>query len=98
MVGGMEPKHLKIVGVVCLVVCAVCLFIAYERYQANAGNVQAMNQMMQSSPLGGMTRGAQLTPATPAATKYALLFAAVTGLGGAGTLVYASKASDSPGV
>ena len=93
----MEPKHLKIVGIVCLVVCAACLFIAYERYEANAGNVQAMNQMMQSSPLGGMTGGAQLTPAMPAATKYALFFAAVTGLGGAGALVYASKASGSPG-
>lgn len=87
----MQSKQLRIVGFVCLAACAVCLFIAYERYQANAGNVRAMNQMVQSSPLGGMMGGTAMEPATPAATKYALLFAALTGLGGAAALAQASS-------
>ena len=74
-------KQLQIAGIVLLVIAAICLFIAYERYQANADAVQAMNQMG-----GGLLRdlagGGELTPGTPAATKYALLFAVVFGAGG----------------
>ena len=43
---------MKIAGIVCLVVCAVCVFVAIERYSANADNVRAMNQMRQSMPMG----------------------------------------------
>jgi len=87
----MDRKQMKIVGIVCLVVCAVCVFIAIERYQANAGNVRAMNAMRQSSPFGGMMGGGQMKPATPAATKYALLFAAISGIGGVVLLVMGSQ-------
>jgi len=87
----MDKKQMKIVGIVCLVVCAVCIFIAIERYQTNADNVRAMNAMQQSSPLGGMMGGGEMTPATPAATKYALLFAAISGIGGVALLIMASQ-------
>jgi hypothetical protein len=74
-------KPMTIAGIVLLVAAVVCLFIAFERYQANASAVKAMNQM------GGgvfqtMTGGKELTPSTPAATKYALLGALIFGVGG----------------
>jgi hypothetical protein len=72
----MKPLH--IAGAVLLIVAAVCLFVAYERYEANAASVAAMNQFG-----GGMMGLGTLTPATPAATKYALLFALLFGGGGA---------------
>lgn len=83
-------------GVVSLVICAICLFIAIERYNDNASNVAAINSLRNSSPfgqvLGGMTgESAQMKPATPAATKYALLFAVISGLGGVYLLVQSSK-------
>ena len=82
----MEKSQMKIFGIICFVICAVCLFIAFERYQTNANNVKALNQMQNSSPMGGMMRGmtgqTQMKPATPAATKYALLFALIAGVGG----------------
>jgi hypothetical protein len=67
-------KNLRIAGVILLVVCGVCLFVAFERYQANANNVRAMSGLM-----GGI--GGALEPATPAATKHALLFALLSGGG-----------------
>jgi len=83
----MEKSKMKLIGVVCLVICAICVFIAFERYNTNANNVQAMNQFQNSSPLGGMmsemTGQSQMKPATPAATKYAIVFALIAGVGGA---------------
>jgi hypothetical protein len=65
-------KNLRIAGFILLVVCGVCLFVAFERYQANANNVRAMSGLM-----GGI--GGAVEPATPAATKYALFFALLSG-------------------
>ena len=83
----MEKSKMKLIGVVCLVICAICVFISFERYNTNANNVQAMNQFQNSSPLGGMmsemTGQSQMKPATPAATKYAIVFALIAGVGGA---------------
>ena len=84
----MNAGALKIVGISCLVVCVICLFVAYERYQANASNVNAANQLFGSTPLGELA--GNLRPAMPAITKYALFFAALAGLGGAGCLIYAN--------
>jgi hypothetical protein len=82
----MDEKQMKVVGIIALGICVVCLFVAVERYQSNANNVRAMNQMQQSSPFGGMmgqmTGQTQMKPATPAATKYALIFALISGVGG----------------
>lgn len=87
----MDAKTMKIAGIACLVVCAVCVFVAIERYSANADNVRAMNQMRQSMPMGNMLGGVEMKPATPAATKYALLFAVLSGVGGAVLLVKSSS-------
>ena len=83
---------MKALGIVCLVICGICVFIAIERYNANARGVRAMNSFRKSSPLGGMMPGGMmpggdLKPATPAATKYAILFAMISGIGGAVLLV-----------
>ena len=49
--------------------------------------------MQRSSPLGNMM-GGEMTPATPAATKYAGLFAGIFAIAGVICLVKASKASE----
>ena len=91
----MSPGVLKGAGIACLVVCAVLLFAAWERYQDNANKVGAANKMMQSSPLGGMlgelTGGAKMEPGMPTATKYALVFAIISGGAGAGCLIVVMK-------
>jgi hypothetical protein len=76
---------MRIVGIVCLVVCAICIFVAIERYQSNAANVEAMNAFQQSTPLGGIV--GTVKPATPAATKYAIFFALISGAGGVVLLI-----------
>ena len=85
----MDPKQMKLFGIICLVICAICLFVAVERYNANAGNVRAMNAFTESTPLGGMV--GELKPATPAATKYSLLFAAISGVAGGVMLAKSGK-------
>ena len=87
----MNKKQKKLFGILCLVICAICFFVAIERYNTNANNVRAMNSLQQSSPLGNMLGGGNMKPATPAATKYALLFAALSGIGGAVLLVQSGK-------
>jgi TctA family transporter len=83
----MNKNQMKIIGIVALIVCAVCIFIAIERYQTNANNVRAMNQMRNSAPFGDMMGPGPMRPATPAATKYALLLALISGLTGAVLLI-----------
>ncbi|MBI9016567.1 MAG: hypothetical protein JEZ07_04815 [Phycisphaerae bacterium] len=83
----MDNNLMKTLGIVCLVICAICIFVAVERYQSNADSVNAMNSMMNSLPLGGMMGRGPVKPATPAATKYAIFFALITGVSGAVLLV-----------
>lgn len=87
----MDKKQMKVFGIVCLVICAICIFVAIERYSTNADNVRAMNAFQQSSPLGRMMGDGNMRPATPTATKYALLFAAISGIGGILLLVKSGK-------
>lgn len=87
----MNKNHMKIAGIAALVICAICIFAAIERYQNNAGSVKVMNQLTGSSPFSGMMGQMEMKPATPAATKYALFFAAITGIGGAVLLVKSKK-------
>ena len=90
----MDKKQMKLSGIACLVICAICIVVAIERYNTNAGNVRAMNAFQQSSPLRDMMGGGSMKPATPVATKYALLFAVLSGIGGAVLLVQSgNKAS-----
>ena len=78
----MDRKPMKIAGLVALVVCAIWIFVAVERYQTNASNAEAMNQIRRSSPLSGMLNVGEIRPVAPTATKYAALLAAVSGIGG----------------
>lgn len=79
------------IAVGCFVLCAILLFVAYERYEDNAAKVRAVNEMTQSSPLGAMMGRVELKPATPSATKYALVFALLAGAGGVVCLVLAAR-------
>jgi uncharacterized membrane protein YfcA len=85
----MNSQMMKILGVVALVICLVCIFVAVERYNTNAKNVRAMNQMRQAVGMGNNLPGmqAQMKPAIPTATKYAGFFAVLFGAGGAVLLV-----------
>ncbi|HLB72778.1 MAG TPA: hypothetical protein VJJ98_02055 [Sedimentisphaerales bacterium] len=76
----MDKKQMMIAGIVCLVICAICIFVAIERYNANAGSVRTMNNFQRDSPLGGMGMSLEMKPATPAATKYAIFFAVLSGV------------------
>lgn len=81
----MDKNQLKVLGAVCLVICCVCVFVAIERNNANAATVQAMNSF------GGGLLGGNLKPAMPAATKYALFFALLSGIGGGMMLAKSKK-------
>lgn len=82
----MSSTPYRAIGIGCLVICVISAFVAWERYQNNAAQVAAANQMMQSSPLGGMmqqmTGGAELEPGMPTISKYALAVALLSGVGG----------------
>jgi len=82
---------MKPLGITLLVVAAICVFVAVERYNTNANNVRAINQMNGSSPFGGALGGGNLEPATPTETKYAAFFAVVTGIGGIVVLAKSGK-------
>ena len=89
-------NQMKLAGIVLLVLAAVCLFVAFERYQANANAVAAMNQMG-GGMFQAMTGGNELKPSIPAATKYSLLGALIFGGGGAYCLANAKSGNASPG-
>lgn len=85
---------MKLIGIVCLVISVICVFIAVERYQSNAKQVRGMNQMMNqtSSQFVGLMNQmpggrANFKAGTPPATKYALFFAVVSGIAGGVLLV-----------
>lgn len=92
----MTRQNLKPIGIACLVVCAICLFIAFERYQTNASNVNAMQRMTESMPFGGASPFREMRPATPTATKYALFFALISGAGGVICLVRSGQGKSDP--
>ena len=79
----MDSKTLKIIGAICLVVCAISLFVAVERYQTNAKNVRAMNRGPITLPGGGTleTNFEVFRPAMPAATKYGIFFTVLSACG-----------------
>lgn len=97
----MSPGALKGLGIGCFVLCAILLFVAWERYDSNAKAVEAANRMMKSSPFGGgspfggmmkeMTGSSELKPGVPAATTYSLIFAALSAIGGVLCFVMAAK-------
>lgn len=89
----MDKKQTMIIGIVCLVVCAICIFVAIERHSANANGVRFMNNLQRSTPLGDM--GMRMKPAMPATTKYALFFAVLSGAAGA-FLLFKSKQQEIP--
>ena len=81
----MNNQTLKPIGIACFVVCAICLFIAFERSSANADTVNAFNTLS-----GGAL---ELKPATPTASKYAVFFAILSGIAGVVCLTRAKAKS-----
>ena len=71
----MNAQNFRVIGIVCFVVCAICLFVAFERSSSNADTVNAFNTLS-----GGAL---ELKPATPTASKYAIFLAILSGIGGA---------------
>ena len=76
----------KVGAIICAVICAICLFIAVERYQSNASSVNAMNQFS-----GGLIGSMKMKPGVPAETKYAGFFGVLAGLGAVAFLVVGNR-------
>lgn len=87
----MEQQQRKMLAIVSLVVCAICIAVAVERYNTNAKNVHAINALQQSTPFGPMMGGGGLKPAMPTVSKYAVGAAVVTGIGGVVLLVAGAR-------
>lgn len=91
----MSRNNLKNTALGLSVLCFVLLFVAVERYQANASAVAAANQMLRSSPFGQNAPPglnvffgpgqpvAEMTPGVPVITTYAVLFAVPSAVGAA---------------
>jgi hypothetical protein len=90
----MTPNVLKCISVVCFILCAGCLFVAYERYRENAASVNAIKEFAGSTPLGDVFGLRRLKPSIPAATKYALVSALLSGAGGVASLLVARSKRD----
>ena len=58
----MNKKQMKLGGIVCGVICVICIFIAIERYSTNAGNVRAINALQQSPHLRPIMPGGNKMP------------------------------------
>jgi hypothetical protein len=71
----MNTQNFKTIGIVCFVICAICIFVAIEQSSSNANAVNAFNTLS-----GGAL---ELKAATPTASKYAIFFAILSGIGGA---------------
>lgn len=84
-------------GIVCLIISAVCLFVAMERYTTNASNVRAMNAMNKRSEQRmnnfqlqhfpqhfqePVNSSAHMVPAVPTVSKYTFVFAIISGVVG----------------
>ncbi len=78
----MSPVALKGIGIGCFVVCAILLFVAWDRYQDNANQVDAINKIAGPWVALAPLYGVKVEPGMPEATKYALFFAALTAIGG----------------
>jgi len=89
-------KQSKTLGVICLFFCAFCIFVAVERYNANANSVEAINAFRQNSLFADQTSVGELKPAMPAETKYAIFFAGVAGAVGIGLLVKGIAGGNEP--
>jgi hypothetical protein len=89
----MSPAKLKGVGVGCLVVSAILLLVAWDRYQDNANKRDAINRIVGPSPWGALAPlyGVNVEPGVPEATRYALFFAVLIGVGGVVCIVMSPK-------
>jgi hypothetical protein len=87
----MKPSTLKGIGIGCFVLGAFLLFLAFERYQANADNVAAVKQMLQDVPMAGMFGTPNVRPGVPTVSKYAAFFGVLAIAGGVGCFVMAPK-------
>jgi hypothetical protein len=90
----MNKHQLKALGVACLLVCGLCVFVAVERYVTNASRVRSIGVgesegsiRLVTGEIEAVCRGSRdgvllLEPVTPTMTLYAGLFAAISGIGG----------------
>ncbi len=78
----MDKQTTNWMAIACFALCALCVFVAIERYNTNADNVRAMNAMGGGHGFGQLLGSGNLKPATPAETKYAGFFAVLLAAGG----------------
>ena len=102
----MAKGRMKAGGIGCLVICAICIFVAIERYNTMATSVRTWNAVRfpgltenrrwqgQKGYMKPFTPPGFMTRFTPTETKYALLFAVISGLGGAVLLLQSGSHKD----
>lgn len=93
----MDRSTKRTTGIISLVVCAICLFVAGERYLDNANKVEAMDRMGGGAFAELVGQRGPMRPAMPAATKYALFFALVSGVGGGVLIAQPGSGGAAPG-
>jgi hypothetical protein len=87
----MSKDNMRIASFACLVLTAVLLFVAWERYSSHANAVEAANRMLNNSAMGQirrimlqqMTGQSELEPGVPVSTTYSIFFAVISGISGA---------------
>jgi hypothetical protein len=82
----MSSAHYRRIGAVCLVLCAICVFVAVERYRAKEPLAGAIDEIAEVASAEKVA-----DPLIPTATTYALLTAALFGAGGVYSFVKARK-------
>jgi hypothetical protein len=87
----MKPNVLKGIGIGCFVLGAFLIFFAFERYQANANNIEQVKTIMGNFPMGDMLGVQNVNPGMPAVSKYALFFDVLAIAGGVGCFVMAPR-------
>jgi amino acid transporter len=87
----MKPSMLKGIGIGCFVLGAFLIFFAFERYQANANNVEQVKTIMGNFPMGDMLGVRNVNPGMPTVSKYALFFGVLAIAGGVACFVTAPK-------
>lgn len=87
----MNNTQLKHIAFGCFLVSLIFFFVGWERYQANAADIAALNQLNQAgqnSLMGHALTGlfgaapTQLTPGIPSITVYMIFFGVLTALVG----------------
>ena len=87
----MTKQNCQFFGIAGIILCAVLIFVAVERYQNNVNALNTLQGVIDGSNAAppGTVSLMEMEPKTPTITKYALFFAILAGAGGIYFLIQA---------